>query len=153
MMPIINEMPLLHVTLHPRLGRQQYKGMADREAFARFREVCRHPMVYNGDIAALGSEELDSGNIKGVMIGRGLLARPWTTGDKDPAEVLRAMHAAVYRHATETLCGDSQILARLHAFWEYIDIDRKQKKAIMKATSLPRYREAVSGCRPTGNAF
>ena len=153
MMPIINEMPLLHVTLHPRLGRQQYKGMADREAFARFREVCRHPLVYNGDIAALGSEELDSGNIKGVMIGRGLLARPWTTGDKDPAEVLRAMHAAVYRHATETLCGDSQILARLHAFWEYIDIDRKQKKAIMKATSLPRYREAVSGCRPTGNAF
>ena len=153
MMPIINAMPLLHVTLHPRLGRQQYKGMADREAFARFREVCRHPMVYNGDIAALGSEELDSGNIKGVMIGRGLLARPWTTGDKDPAEVLRAMHAAVYRHATETLCGDSQILARLHAFWEYIDIDRKQKKAIMKATSLPRYREAVSGCRPTGNAF
>ena len=153
MMPIINEMPLLHVTLHPRLGRQQYKGMADREAFARFREVCRHPMVYNGDIAALGSEELDSGNIKGVMIGRGLLARPWRTGDKDPAEVLRAMHAAVYRHATETLCGDSQILARLHAFWEYIDIDRKQKKAIMKATSLPRYREAVSGCRPTGNDF
>ena len=73
--------------------------------------------------------------------------------DPDPAEVLRAMHAAVYRHAAETLCGDSQILARLHAFWEYIDIDRKQKKAIMKATSLPRYREAVSGCRPTGNAF
>ena len=152
-MPIINEMPLLHVTLHPRLGRQQYKGVADREAFGRFREVSRNPMVYNGDIAALDSEELELGNIKGVMIGRGLLARPWMTGDKDPAEVLRAMHAAVYRHATETLCGDSQILARLHAFWEYIDIDRKQKKAIMKATSLPRYREAVSGCRPTGNAF
>ncbi len=152
-MPIINEMPLLHVTLHPRLGRQQYKGVADREAFGRFREVSRHPMVYNGDIAALDSEELELGNIKGVMIGRGLLARPWMTGDNDPAEVLRAMHAAVYRHATETLCGDSQILARLHAFWEYIDIDRKQKKAIMKATSLPRYREAVSGCRPTGNAF
>ncbi|MBR4230343.1 MAG: tRNA-dihydrouridine synthase family protein [Bacteroidales bacterium] len=152
-MPIINEMPLLHVTLHPRLGRQQYKGVADREAFGRFREVSRNPMVYNGDIAALDSEELELGNIKGVMIGRGLLARPWMTGDKDPAEVLRAMHAAVYRHATETLCGDSQILARLHAFWEYIDINRKQKKAIMKATSLPRYREAVSGCRPTGNAF
>ena len=152
-MPIINEMPLLHVTLHPRLGRQQYKGVADREAFGRFREVSRHPMVYNGDIAALDSKELELGNIKGVMIGRGLLARPWMTGDNDPAEVLRAMHTAVYRHATETLCGDSQILARLHAFWEYIDIDRKQKKAIMKATSLPRYREAVSGCRPTGNAF
>ncbi len=49
-MPIINEMPLVHVTLHPRLGRQQYKGVADKEAFMRFMEGCQHPMVYNGDV-------------------------------------------------------------------------------------------------------
>lgn len=50
---------------------------------------------------------------------------------------------SVYRHAVDTLCGDSQILARLHAFWEYPDIDHKARKAIMKATSLRRYDEAV----------
>ena len=64
--------------------------------------------------------------------------------DKEPAEVLHNMHAIVYRHAVETLCGDSQALTRLHAFWEYVDIPHKQKKAIMKATSLPCYREAVT---------
>lgn len=64
--------------------------------------------------------------------------------DKEPHEVLGEMHAIVYRHAVETLCGDSQILARLHAFWEYLDIPHKQQKAIMKATTLPRYREAVA---------
>ena len=63
--------------------------------------------------------------------------------DREPAQVLRDMHAVIYRHAGENLCGDSQILSRLHAFWEYVDIDRKAKKAILKATSLPRYREAV----------
>ena len=148
-MPIINEMPLLHVTLHPRLGRQQYKGAADREAFARFLEVCRHPMVYNGDIKEIENGKLKvenwaDGKLKGVMIGRGLLAMPWMLCDKESAEVLHGMHTFIYRHTVENLCGDSQILSRLHAFWEYIDFPHKQKKAIMKATSLPRYREAVA---------
>lgn len=143
-MPIINEMPLLHVTLHPRLGKQQYKGVADREAFMRFLELCKHPMVYNGDIIEVVSGKWKVGNKKGVMIGRGLLARPWMLSDKEPLEVIRNMHAIVYRHATEHLCGNSQILSRLHAFWEYLDIDHKAKKTITKATTLPRYREAVA---------
>lgn len=141
--PIINEMPLVHITLHPRLGKQQYKGMADREAFARFMETCRHPMVYNGDVVEGEKLEVKGERLKGFMLGRGLLARPWMLSDKEPHEAIKAMHTIVYRHATEHLCGDSQILSRLHAFWEYLDIPHKQKKAIMKATTLPRYREAV----------
>ncbi len=160
-MPIINEMPLVHVTLHPRLGRQQYKGVADMEAFARFQEACRHPMVYNGDIVQVengkwkvgnGGDAVDDNKIKGVMIGRGLLARPWTTREqgaasgtaRDKADIVREMHERVYRYAEGNLCGESQMLARLHAFWEYIDIPQKEKKAIMKAGTMRRYREAVA---------
>ena len=168
LLPIINDMPLVHVTLHPRLGQQQYKGEADREAFSHFYEVCKHPIVYNGDISSMEDAEAllqRFPSLKGVMMGRGLLARPWmlscrqNAGDPQhaqndafgrqliadtPQKVMKEMHAIVYRHDTETLCGDSQILARLHAFWEYLDIDRKAKKAILKATTLPRYREAVA---------
>lgn len=149
LLPIINEMPLVHVTLHPRLGKQQYKGTSDREAFGRFMEECRQPIVYNGDIIEIKNEELIIKNwagakVKGVMIGRGLLARPWMLSDKVPGEVLKAMHEKVYRYAVENLCGDSQILSRLHAFWEYLDIDRKAKKTIMKSTTLRRYDEAVA---------
>lgn len=148
-MPIINEMPLLHVTLHPRLGKQQYKGTIDREAILRFIEKVSHLVIYNGDICEWPLSHTDTQilshlQIKGVMIGRGLLARPWMLSDKAPHEVIRNMHAIIYRHATEHLCGDSQILSRLHAFWDYLDIDRKQKKAIMKATTLRRYNEAVA---------
>ncbi|MBR4506813.1 MAG: tRNA-dihydrouridine synthase family protein [Bacteroidales bacterium] len=143
-MPIINDMPLVHVTLHPRLGKQQYKGTADKEAFMRFVEVCRQPMVYNGDIMEVESGKWKAENVKGIMFGRGLLARPWMLVDKEPHEVIKAMHDRIYRHATEHLCGDSQILSRLHAFWEYLDIPHKQKKAIMKATTLQRYCEAVA---------
>ena len=155
-MPIINEMPLVHVTLHPRLGRQQYKGTPDREAFMRLMEEGTHPIVYNGDVVELkiengklkiGADAIDSTKLKGVMIGRGLLAQPWMLSDKEPHTVIKNMHAIVYRHATEILCGDSQILSRLHAFWEYLDIPHKQKKAIMKATTLRRYNEAVASIR------
>ena len=148
-MPIINEMPLAHVTLHPRLGRQQYKGFPDREAFRNFHETCRHPMVYNGDILEIKNEELLIKNragtkINGVMLGRGLLARPWMLCNKEPQEVISQMHTHIYRHAVATLCGESQVLARLRAFWEYLDIDRKEKKSIMKAATLNRYCEAVA---------
>lgn len=176
-MPIVNEMPLVHVTLHPRLGRQQYKGVADHEAFWRFNETCSHPIVYNGDICVwppshLATQSLSHSvtqspshsRLKGVMIGRGLLARPWMTAPFTPfpfgdspfprgrageEQIIAQMHAVVYRHATEHLCGDSQILARLHAFWEYLDIPHKQKKALMKATTLSRYREAVAAYNST----
>lgn len=152
-MSIINAMPLVHVTLHPRLGRQQYKGVPDLEAFCRFYEACRHPMVYNGDIVSTenGKWNVESTdlmalfpNLKGVMLGRGLLAHPWMLGDKPAGETMKAMHAIVRRHAVENLCCESQVLARLQAFWEYVDLPHKQKKAIMKATSLPRYDEAAS---------
>lgn len=151
-MPTVNGMPLVHVTLHPRLGRQQYKGSPDCEAFLRLMEACRHSMVYNGNVTEIENGKLlienragaiDVAKLKGVMIGRELLARPWMLGDRTPCEVLKEMHSVVYRHAVDTLCGDSQILARLHAFWEYPDIDHKVRKSIVKASSLRRYDEAV----------
>lgn len=158
LLPVVNEMPLQHVVLHPRLGKQQYKGIPDKESFGRFFEGCRHPMVYNGDVTSPEQIEAIVGafpGLKGVMVGRGLLARPWLFTDKEPMAVLRSMHEHVYRYACETLQGDSQILARLHAFWEFQDtfMEKKQYKAIMKSGSLRRYDEAVlrflgeKGCR------
>ena len=77
LLPIINDIPLVHVTLHPRLGRQQYKGIPDRVAFARFMEQCKHQMVYNGDISLTPQPPLLGGEgelyrLKGIMLGRGL---------------------------------------------------------------------------------
>lgn len=145
-MPIVNEMPLLHITLHPRLGRQQYKGYPNQEAFVHFLEECKHPMVYNGDVSEIESwtDMVANSKIKGLMIGRGLLAQPWMLSNKEPDEGLKQMHAKVYQHAVTNLCGDSQILSRLHAFWEYLAINRKHKKAILKSSTLRQYDEAVA---------
>ena len=149
LVPILNEMPWEHVTMHPRLGKQQYKGVPDREAFGRFVEACRQPVVYNGDL--LSAEDVSAvmrrwPTLKGVMMGRGLLARPWMLSGREPLAVVREMHARIFDYAVSALQGDSQILARLHAFWEYQTdlLDKKQYKAIMKSRSLRKYRAAIT---------
>ena len=154
---VLNHFKLEHIAIHPRLGVQQYKGLPDCEAFSRLKEASHHPTVYNGDIASL--EDIDEivrlfPDLSGIMIGRGLLARPtlareWRDGRPlDNTERMAAsleMHRRLYDTALQTLQGDQQILARMQAFWEYQKplIDKKVYKRMMKTASLRNYEEAV----------
>ena len=77
--PLLNSSCVTQVTLHPRIGKQQYKGTVDREAFRAFYEACELPLVYNGDLQTVADirEVLEAfPRLKGVMLGRGLLANP-----------------------------------------------------------------------------
>ncbi len=154
---VLNRFELEHIAIHPRLGVQQYKGPTDREAFRRLKEASRHPIVYNGDLAT--PEDIDQTlslfpDLEGIMIGRGLLARPtlareWREGrEYGETERMAAtieMHRRLYDAALQTLQGDQQVLARMQAFWEYQKplIDKKVYKRLMKTTSLHNYEEAV----------
>lgn len=77
--PIINELPLRQVVMHPRLGKQQYKGEVDLKAFEAFQNACKHPLIYNGDINSVEDIhriQKQFPGLAGIMIGRGLLANP-----------------------------------------------------------------------------
>lgn len=79
LIPILNATPLHHVTLHPRLGVQQYSGSTDRESFAKFYALIQHPLVYNGDITSANQVyrlEKEFPDLEGVMIGRALVDCP-----------------------------------------------------------------------------
>lgn len=158
LLPILNGTPLAHITLHPRLGKQQYKGAIDFTAFARFYEECRHPLVYNGDItnvSQMRKMESDYPKLAGIMIGRGLLARPSLAAEyKAAADVaserdllikIIEMHGRLYEHARSTYQGDSQILSHIKGFWEYLEpsIPKKTFKKIKKAGNLGEYDAAV----------
>ena len=156
--PIINELPLRQVVMHPRLGKQQYKGEVDLKAFEAFQHVCKHPLIYNGDINHIEDihriQEQFSG-LAGMMIGRGLLANPalaWeyqqnrTLEFDEMKEKIQSMHTYVYEEYIEQLKGgDLQILNKMKAFWEYLlpNADRKLLKAIHKSTNLHKYTQAV----------
>ena len=165
LLPILNEAPLSQITLHPRLSKQQYKGAIDFKSFEKFYEECRHPLVYNGDITSvsqISEMERRYPKLAGVMIGRGLLAKPSLAAEykgmrdincaatsQDFFGKLFQMHQVIFDHACKTYQGDSQILSHVQSFWEYLEpsIPKKIFKKIKKAGKLSEYQEAIMEMR------
>ncbi len=158
LLPIINETPLRHVAMHPRLGVQQYKGTVDIEAFSEFYNECRHPVVYNGDLLSLSDIERVENNfprLDGIMLGRGLLANPALgieykngkeLGNKELAASVRKMHDEIYDVMAQRLQGNTQFLSKLKPYWEYLlpGMLKRDKKAILKASTIEKYMYAVN---------
>ena len=154
---ILNDAPLHQVTLHPRIGTQQYKGEVDMEAFGECYELCKHPLIYNGDVTTVAQiRELEAKYPKmaGVMIGRGLLARPslaaeYASGKELPEDarrrLLHDMHDRMKAHYETTVNSEAQLHARLRLFWEYMEeeLGRKLYKKLMKAGNMKNYLAAV----------
>lgn len=154
---ILNEIPLHQVTLHPRIGIQQYKGTIHMEAWEEFYATCKHPLIYNGDVTSLENIrtlEEKYPKLAGIMIGRGLLAHPslaaeYTTGKELSSDMrkrlLRNMHDRLKAHYETTVNSEAQLHARLRLFWEYMEeeLGRKVYKKIMKAGNLKNYLAAI----------
>lgn len=159
LLPLLNSLPLSHITMHPRLGKQQYKGEVDLEAFQRFYAECEKPLIYNGDVLTVDDIENISNRfprLSGLMIGRGLLANPALAieyqqgaplSPKEKIEKIRLLHADVFSQYGNLLeGGDLQLLTKMRTFWEYLlpDGNRKAKKVIHKTSKLSNYQAAVS---------
>lgn len=158
LLPILNNLPLQQITLHARVGKQQYKGTTDWNVFEAFYNECKHPLLYNGDIASI--EDIDRllnrfPNLSGMMIGRGLLANPalaseYLKGEKlsrsEMLEKMRAFHSLLLSHYESHLQGNDQLVTKMKSIWEYLlpEMDKKLKKKILKSTKLETYRTAVS---------
>ena len=159
LLPLFNELPLAHIILHPRLGKQQYKGEVDLEGFEAFYKECTHPLLYNGDLHTV--EDIRSvttrfPRLAGIVIGRGLLANPalpleykqgTPISSDEMAKKVGQLHTEVFGSYREQLQGgDTQLLTKMKSFWEYLlpDGDRKARKTIHKTTKLANYEAAVS---------
>ena len=159
LLPLLNTLPLTHIILHPRLGKQQYKGEVDLNGFETFYNGCDKPLLYNGDLHTIEDMQAITGRfpkLAGLVIGRGLLANPALASEyrqgkqlspDEKAEKIRQLHAEVYNSYEEQLQGgEMQLLMKMKSFWEYLlpDGDRKAKKTIHKTTKLSNYRIAVN---------
>jgi hypothetical protein len=156
--PLVAAAPLVSVALHPRLGVMGYKGTADRAAFARFAAACPHPLLYNGDLLTpTDVEELVAAQptVAGVMIGRGLLARPslsaelrdgrpWSAAEQ--IALLHRLHDGLHEAYARIVPGDEALHRKLRPFWDYAEatIGRKAFKKVQKAGNLRNYLRAVA---------
>lgn len=158
LMEMINDTPLSHVTMHPRLGVEQYKKPVDIDAFREFYDACKHPVVYNGDLLTLQDiqrVENEFPELDGIMLGRGLLANPALgleysaskeMSNKELAISVRKMHDKMHDVMAQRLQGNTQYLSKLKPYWEYLlpDMLKRDKKAILKATTIEKYMNAVN---------
>ena len=153
LLPLLNEAPLAHITLHPRVGIQQYKGALDFETFDKFYGECKHPLIFNGDITDLKQIqyiETRYPKLAGIMIGRGLLANPVLAAQYaglpcgTATETLLKIHADIAADYARRLQGNAQILDKIRPFWTYADLPKKTRKKIEKSKTLEEYLEAVN---------
>ena len=154
---MLNSSCLKHLTVHPRIGKQMYKGEVDMDAFNEVYSSIHIPIIYNGDVTSM--EQVSSlseryPGLHGIMMGRGLLARPTLAqeclmGKEMPHEermsILMQMHEDMLGYCTRKYKVDSQILLHIHSFWEYQEsqLERKTWKKIMKAGNMKNYLEAI----------
>ena len=158
LIPLLNESNLKQITLHARIGKEQYKGEMHYEAFSDFMKQCKIPLVFNGDIVDLPSylsmcEKYPS--VSGVMIGRGLLQNPFLVEEIVSGSVVPVtekvkrlksfMSDLTEGYGNVMSGGELQLVQKLSSFWEYLlpELDHRSRKKILKSRKLSDYQSNV----------
>lgn len=155
-MEILNAYPLCEVTIHPRTAKQMYEGHVDLAAFAACLAICRHRVVYNGDVCTAADGErlrLRHPDVRHWMIGRGLIADPFLAerlrGSTAPRDLsrLRAFLDDLLSVACEESHGEKPVLGRFKELWGYLapglSRDGLLLKRIQLCHRLDEYRRTV----------
>ena len=158
-LPVLERYPLTNITIHPRIGKQLYKGEVDLETFERCLGQSSHKIFYNGDITSVQRFREMKDRFPGIshwMIGRGLIADPFLPAmikadnsvyPENRYEVFNTFHDLLFSSYEEALSGPKHLLMKMYSFWEYFihsfPSSPKGLRKIRKAQSVGAYRETV----------
>jgi len=150
--PILNNYPLSEIILHPRVGKQLYRGEADREVYKQYAAQLKAPLIYNGDIRSWDDPMIQEGSI---MIGRGIAENPFLAESIVKGEPvfdkkrLKDFHDALLEEYTQSYTGgEMQILLKMKELWEYLHMSfpdtPKLAKAFKKCNNMRNYNILVN---------
>ncbi len=165
-LPIFNRFPLSELIIHPRIGKQLYKGEADVERFAALIPSINAPLVYNGDIVSVESFERIHEAVRPVdqfMLGRGILANPFLAEEiandierdtsnaplqqQNKTERLHAYIIDLYEDRLHHAGGSPKVLGRMKELWSYLmhsfDAPQDIWRKIKKINALKEYEKQV----------
>lgn len=158
-LPVLDKYELENISIHPRIGKQLYKGEVDLNSFENCLKQSRHTIIYNGDITSVQAfRKLEErfNSIDSWMIGRGLISDPFLPSmikantliyPEDRIERFKAFHDSLFSSYEEALSGPKHLLLRMYQFWEYFiqsfPSSPKGLKTIKKARDLNSYHSAV----------
>ena len=157
---VLNKFNLTEIIYHPRIGKQQYKGVANIELFKKVKSLSVNKISYNGDITSTDNFINIKNRLKdtgGFMIGRGLLqniflakeiktAKTITTEEK--MRLFEKFHNRLFTHYSKSLSGNTHILNKMIHYWEYFNSmfneSKKDYKKIKKSKTVDEYLKNVS---------
>jgi tRNA-dihydrouridine synthase len=158
-LPILEKYPIKNIAIHPRTGKQLYKGTVDLDSFKRCVKNTDHKIYYNGDITSLAvfNEMVKRfPMIDHWMIGRGIIADPFLPGmiksntteyPENRIEIFGKFHDMLFNDYAQALSGPSHIIMKMFQFWEYFMTSfpnsRKGLRKIKQAKNISAYEDAV----------
>jgi tRNA-dihydrouridine synthase len=156
---VLDKYPIKSLAIHPRIGKQLYKGEPDLNAFQKCIGNTNHTIYYNGDITSVTRfNELAERfpTIDHWMIGRGLIADPFLPAmirnntyayPENRIELFSKFHEMLYNEYRQALSGPAHIIMKMLHYWEYFihlfPHSPKGLKKIKKARTLGDYEAAV----------
>ncbi len=151
----LNEANIFMIALHPRTGKQGFKGKADWKLLEKSAKLTDIPIIGSGDIIVPEDalRMIDTG-IKGVMIGRGAIANPWifrqikTLIEKDNYEEASIMERILMlrKHIELSLSfkGERKTLIEMRKFYMgYLHSIYKAKEWRLKLINSTSFQELM----------
>lgn len=160
LLEIYNQYPIARLIIHPRTRREFYRGKTHMDIFEYAYAHSKNPLCYNGDICTIGQYrdiEKKYPELAGIMVGRGLIARPgFVKSEKEAkAEVLTMDKETLYAFLRRLLddyrsvmSGDIHALHKMKEIWiymaPYFTNYEKYLKKIKKTNKLSEYQVTVN---------
>ncbi|MBQ3363447.1 MAG: tRNA-dihydrouridine synthase family protein [Muribaculaceae bacterium] len=149
-LPLMEVLKPVNIAVHPRIGKQQYKGDLDIEQFEALLAASPWPVVYNGSLRTVDDiEEVINRypSIAAVMVGSGLAANPGMLSPDATPDDYRRFHDMLVDGYTDQLNGgEAQLVRHLQDIWQTFlpGTGHKLFKAIRKSRTLEQYETAAA---------
>ena len=149
-LPLMDIIKPVNITVHPRTGKQQYKGELDIEQFEAMLAASSWPVVFNGSLHTV--EDIRQvieryPTLAAVMVGSGLAADPGMLSPDATPDDYRRFHDLLVDGYTELLNGgEAQLVRHLQDIWQTFlpDTNHKLQKAIRKSRTIDQYQSAAA---------
>lgn len=143
--PVLNDYPLASVTVHPRLGRQQYTGVPDLETFAEVLPLLKAPVIYNGDIRTAEDARIIRERfpqVADLMVGRGILYNPALPLEINGQPTVDTRHfvCRLMEEIRTTLPTEESIMRKTKEYWSLLwkslPISEMEARKVLRAQEL-----------------
>ncbi len=149
-LPLLDIIRPANIAVHPRTGKQQYKGELDIQQFEALLAASPWPVIYNGSLRTV--EDIEQTlqrypTLAGVMVGSGLAANPGMFAPDASPDDYRRFHDLLVEGYTEQLNGgEAQLVRHLQDIWQTFlpGTSHKLFKAIRKSRTLDQYENAAA---------